>query len=76
MGKDMFSTVAERLQSNAAVVRFGTVGVVLKIHDGGIVETSYTVSECTKERGQKQEINPEWGRNRKGFLDTPRELLS
>jgi hypothetical protein len=76
MGKDMFSAVAERLKSNAAVVRFGTVGVALKIHDGGIVETSYTVSECTKERGQKQEINPEWGRNRKGFLDTPREILS
>jgi hypothetical protein len=74
MFKDNFSVIAERLQSNAGGVRFGTVSVVLKIHEGGIVETSYTVSECTKEREPKQEVNPEWGRNWKGFLDTPRLL--
>jgi hypothetical protein len=76
MTKDRFAAIAEHLHSNAEGVRFGTVSVALKIHDGGIVEASYTVSECTKEKGQKQDVNPEWGRNRKGVLDTPRELLS
>jgi hypothetical protein len=76
MSKDRFADIADRLQSNAAGVRFGTVGVSLKLHDGGIVEVSYSVSECTRERGEKSEVNPEWGRNRKGFLDTPPMLLS
>jgi ribosomal protein S3 len=72
----MFTTIADRLQSNAAEVKYGSVGISLKIHDGCIVETSYTVSECTKERGQKHEVNQEWGHNRKGFVDAPCGLLS
>jgi hypothetical protein len=76
MTEDRFAAIAERLQSNALGVRFGTVGVSLKLHEGGIVEVSYTVSECTKERGEKPDVNPEWGRNRKGFLNTPPTLLS
>jgi hypothetical protein len=76
MTRDRIAAITAKLQSNAAGVRFGTVSVALKIHDAGIVEVSYTVSECTKERGQKLDVNPEWGRNRKGVLNTPPVLLS
>jgi ribosomal protein S3 len=76
--REKIETITQRLLTNVAEVKYGTVSVALKIHDGGIVETSYTVSECTKEKEPKQEdeVNPEWGRNRKGFVGGPREALS
>jgi hypothetical protein len=68
VSNDRIETITKRLFSNISGVKYGTVSVSLKVHEGGIVETSYTVSECTKEKEPKRDINPEWGQNYKGLL--------
>ena len=52
------------------------VFVSRKIDEGGIAEPGYTTSKCIKEKEPEREINPPWGRNYKGFLYSPREVLS
>jgi len=44
-----------QLLSNAAGVKYGTVSVSFKLHDGRVVEVTYLTSEQTKE--PKSELN-------------------
>lgn len=76
MPNDKVETIAKRLCSSISGVKYGTVSVSLKVHEGGIVETSYTVSECTKEKEPKRTTNFELGQNTKGPLDIHHEILS
>ena len=46
-----------------------------KVHENGIMQNDYTINVCTKKKLDR-EINPEWGRNFKGFLYTHRMILS
>ena len=41
--------VTAQLLANAAKVKFGTVSVAVKLHDGRVVEVTYLTSEQTKE---------------------------
>jgi hypothetical protein len=54
----------------------GPCGVSLKLHEDENIEINSTVNEYTKEKEAEREINPEWGRNFKGFLYTDRSILS
>jgi hypothetical protein len=44
--------IAERLINNAGQLRYGSVAVTLKIHDGRVTEVLYTTSENTRESGE------------------------
>jgi hypothetical protein len=41
--------VAARLMAYAAGLRYGSVSVTAKLHDGRVVSVSYTTTEQTKE---------------------------
>jgi hypothetical protein len=41
--------IVEKLERNAQEVRFGTVSVELRIHDGKIVKTVYTTAQTKVE---------------------------
>jgi hypothetical protein len=52
--KEKAIIIAERLVSNAGQLRYGSVAVTLKIHDGRVTEVLYTTSENTREPGDKK----------------------
>lgn len=55
----MNSTKAEaivtQLLTNAANVKYGSVSVMLKLHDGRVVAVTYTKTEHTKEQDSKKD---------------------
>lgn len=48
--KQHAETIAGRLVKTAGNVRFGSVSVNLKIHDGRIVDITHSVTESTREQ--------------------------
>ena len=48
--KQNAEAIAGKLVETAGKVRFGSVSVNLKIHDGRIVDVTHTVTESTRER--------------------------
>jgi hypothetical protein len=50
--KQKAEAMAGRLVEITGNVRFGSVSVNLKIHDGRIVDVTYTVTESTRETGR------------------------
>jgi len=55
MNQSKAELIVARLLANAADVRYGSVSVSLKLHDGRVVEVSYLTAEQTKE--PKSELN-------------------
>jgi len=49
------AAIVAQLMSNAAGLRYGSVSVSAKLHDGRVVEVSYSKTELTKEPGTKKE---------------------
>jgi len=49
MNKDKTDEIVTQLMNNAAGVRYGTVSVSAKLHDGRVVEVSYTKTEHTRD---------------------------
>jgi hypothetical protein len=49
--KDKITALISRLLENAEAVRYGEVGLSLKIHDGRVTGITHTISESTRERG-------------------------
>ena len=49
MNQSKAEAVITQLLANAAKVRYGTVSVAVKIHDGRVVEITYLTAEQTKE---------------------------
>jgi hypothetical protein len=47
------AAIVERLTENAAGIRYGTVAVALRIHDGRVVDVTHTTTESTKETIRK-----------------------
>ena len=45
--------IVARLLANAADLRFGSVAVTAKVHDGRVVEVSYATTECTRDEKEK-----------------------
>ena len=60
MNKSKAEAIVAQLLANAAGLRYGSVSVSAKLHDGRVVEVSYLKSEQTREPGQesKKEKKP------------------
>jgi len=41
--------IVARLLTNAADLKYGSVSVTAKVHDGRVVEVVYATTECTRE---------------------------
>jgi hypothetical protein len=46
---DRLATIVAKLAENTAGLRYGTAAVSLQVHDGRIVDITYTVTESQKE---------------------------
>ena len=55
MSKSKAEAIVAQLLTNAAELRYGTVSVSAKLHDGRIVEVSYTKTEQTREKEPKED---------------------
>jgi len=49
MSQSKAEAIVARLLSNAAGIRYGSVAVTAKVHDGRIVEVLYATTESTRE---------------------------
>jgi hypothetical protein len=49
MDKSKAEAIVVRLLTNAAELRYGSVTVTLKLHDGRVVSVTYTTTEQTRE---------------------------
>jgi hypothetical protein len=47
--------IVAKLLANAAGLRFGSVSVSAKLHDGRVVEVSYSRTEQTRDQGNDKE---------------------
>jgi hypothetical protein len=54
MNQTKAEAIVTRLLDNAARLRYGTVTVSAKLHDGRVVEVSYSTTENTREQGGKK----------------------
>ena len=50
MNKSKTEMMVARLMANAAGLRYGLASVTVKLHDGRVVEVSYTTTEKTNEK--------------------------
>jgi len=58
MNKDKTLELVTKLMKNAEGLRYGTVSMSVKLHDGRVVEVSYTKTEQTRDTKTKQD-NPQ-----------------
>ena len=57
MNQSKAEAIVAQLLTNAADVRYGSVSVSAKLHDGRVVEVSYTKTEQTREKEPKQDAD-------------------
>jgi hypothetical protein len=57
--------IVAQLLANAAEVRYGSVSVSAKVHDGRVVDISYTKTEQTREKEPRQSNNEACWQGRK-----------
>jgi len=57
MNKEKTDAIVDQLISNAEGLRYGTVSVSFKLHDGRVVEVMFTKIEQTREPKLKTENN-------------------
>ena len=55
MNKSKAETIVSRLLANAAELRYGSVSVSAKLHDGRVVEVAYSTTENSREREEKND---------------------
>ena len=55
MNQSKAEAIVAQLMSNAAGLRYGSVSVSAKFHDGRVVEVSYSKTELTKEPGLRKD---------------------
>jgi len=54
MSQSKAETIVARLLANAAGLKYGSVSVTAKIHDGRVVELIFSTSESTRETESKK----------------------
>ena len=54
MSQSKAEAIVARLLANATGLRYGSVSVSAKIHDGRVVEVVYSITESTRETEQPQ----------------------
>jgi hypothetical protein len=52
--KNTVQNIAERLLQNAAAIKYGSVSVAVRLHEGRIVDVTHAVTERAKEGGYEQ----------------------
>jgi hypothetical protein len=55
MNKEKTEAIVAQLLANAAGLRYGSVSVSAKLHDGRVVEVAYSKTEQTREKETKKE---------------------
>jgi len=55
MNRSKAEEIVAQLLANAAGLRYGTVSVSAKLHDGRVVEISYSKTEQTREQAAKKD---------------------
>jgi hypothetical protein len=55
MNKDKTEAIVAQLLANAAGLRYGSVSVSAKLHDGRVVEVAYSKTEQTREKETQKE---------------------
>jgi hypothetical protein len=55
MNESKAKAIVAQLLANAAGLRYGSVSVSAKLHDGRVVEVSYSKTEQTREPGSKKD---------------------
>jgi hypothetical protein len=55
MNQSKAEAMVTQLLTNAAGLRYGSVSVTAKLHDGRVVSVSYTKTEQTRERESKKD---------------------
>lgn len=58
MNRTKAEGIVARLLSSAAGLRYGSVSVAVKVHDGRVTETIYSVTESTRETGTRRDPAP------------------
>jgi len=53
MNQSKAEAIAAHLLANAAGLRYGSVSVTAKVHDGRVVEVLYATTECTRDEREK-----------------------
>ena len=56
MSQSKGEAIVAQLLTNAAGLKYGTVSISAKLHDGRVVEVSYTKTEQTREREPQKDI--------------------
>jgi len=51
MNRSNAEAITSRLLSNVAGLKYGSVSVTFKVHDGRIMDVTHTVTESVKESG-------------------------
>ena len=51
MNQSKAEAIVARLLTNASGLRYGSVSISAKLHDGRVVEVSYSTTENTREQG-------------------------
>jgi len=49
MSRSKAESIVARLLTNAADLKYGSVSVTAKVHDGRVVEVLYATTECTRD---------------------------
>jgi len=55
MNQSKAEAIATRLLANATGLRYGSVSVTAKVHDGRVVEVLYATTECTRDEREKSD---------------------
>jgi hypothetical protein len=54
MNQGKAEAIVKRLLSNAAGLKYGSVSVIIKVHNGRAMDVTHTVTESMKEAGTKE----------------------
>lgn len=58
MNYDRAKAMIAKLMSNAAGLRYGSASVTVKLHDGRVVQVSYSTQEHTRTTGPQEQAAP------------------
>lgn len=53
-GRQNIINIAERICENASKIRYGSVNVTLKIHDGRVIDVTHSTTESTREKEESK----------------------
>jgi hypothetical protein len=56
MNRSKAEAIIARLLTNAADLKYGSVSVTAKVHDGRVVEVLYATTECTRGEREKTDV--------------------